>query len=329
MRYIGKPFFHSYGYGVKQPVNKEEIKHSQNANLLMNSALLKETFLQKTKKKSTKESSMEKAGQKQASNQFISKLLNEFPTKQSFLHSEKIIQRGSLHVPADKFQEYGTIGRNPSPQPYPRLPSLGKKTLPRGISEDKKGGVNSYLQRERFKRYLDSSNKMTWESMERLNKDDLKELTKAEFDPNIFLDPQTEEDKKYLEQLGVITTPQKPEKTNFLQVAEIQGRPRSRSPRVDHINRPLTELNEDKKRTAMRHIPMTPTTKSPLHGTLPTTNAASRVTTTHQGFAGRVAQNSRSKSRNKNERQRARELSVENQAKRHQQLIQMLKHKIN
>lgn len=336
MKFMGKPFFHGYGYGAKVAVNKEEIKISQMPpTLIMQSSLMKESFLQKTKKKSTKDKSANKV---QPSPEFIEKLLKEYPNKYSFQTGGAATidkQRNSLQVPSSSKEYGGSFSRVPSPQPVSRLPSLGKKMATRVTSEDKKIFSSSYLQRERFKRYLDSSQKVTWETMERLNKEDLKELIKTEFDPSSLLNPQSEEDKRYLIQIGVNQPPKSQPKTNFLKVADqIQAKSRSRSPAGPNINRPLSELAPHKKNSSKKKLDKSGTSipKSPQH-TIPGTTAVSRVvTTSNQLNAQKPSQNPKSKSKTKGvskERLRARELSIENQAKRHQNLIAMLKNKLS
>lgn len=340
MTFLGKPFFHSYGYGAKQPVGKDDAKNMQmNPTLVMQSLTLKDKFLQKTKKKGARDGSRDKSANKNpVNNEFITKLLNEFPPKKSYLgdvKSSKTKQRNSVGKSLPIQYEYGVLSRQPSPTPHSRLPLLGNKAFSRVTSEEKKNMATSYLKRERLKRYLDSSNKMTWETMERLNKEDLKELTKADFDPSSLFHPQTEDERKYLIQLGVLSSKDiRPDRMNLLQVTEPISTASSKSPAMIHaINQAFSDGKKEKRSDSKKsfHKADTSPVKRSLQPVLPVTNTVFRESSAQKARGG-SSQNMTSKSKAKgvsNERQRARQLSVESQAKRHQQLIHMLKNKIS
>lgn len=60
---------------------------------------------------------------------------------------------------------------------------------------------NGYMQRERLRRFIDQSKKVTWETIEKLNEKELKGLTNQNVDLKAFLEKPTEEEARYFSSL--------------------------------------------------------------------------------------------------------------------------------
>jgi hypothetical protein len=96
-------------------------------------------------------------------------------------------------------------------------PPSGGLTIPSATANSRNGMVvgpmprsqepnrDGYLQRERARKMMDNSKKITWEALEKLGDAELRGLTNIEFDPGELIGPQSEHDKKTIEeyQLGL------------------------------------------------------------------------------------------------------------------------------
>jgi hypothetical protein len=196
MHFLGKPFFHSYGYGANQPVAEKNERKIQQSALTMHPEKLREGLVKIDKSKV----SVDKKQKHHMSMEFQQAFLKKKPSlkgqKKHFSNSFAQVSGDPDSDEKDHFQ---------TQQPHGRLPSMPKKLkVFRLPSEEKKAFANSYLQRGRLKRYLGSEKKMTWEAIERLNRDEIKGMLRDEFDPRSLLAPETKEDREYLKTLGIV-----------------------------------------------------------------------------------------------------------------------------
>lgn len=330
MKFLGKPFFHSYGYGADQPVSKVEEKIPRPVALTMPPEKIKEVLNQISRRQASAERRSRDSQRRSTHNKLKSSTSQS--KRQSLKPSDQISKSSTLGL-----QNIGTLREEKrlSQQPQSRLPSLPKKVVvTRTISEEKNRINSSYLQRERFKRYLDSTKKVSWEVIEKLNKEELKGYTKEEFDPRSLLTPQTDEDRQILKNLGVVgianslPMPTIPAE-RFIGTGLAHGnyRGRSKSPMPANL-KPLSELKKEmnQKKSSEKKANLSPIVPEGLPKSAGHSKHQSLFTAQRTIAKTLPSDNSVSKKRgSSNDKSRGKHLNIDSQLKRNDQLMEMLK----
>ena len=197
MQFLGKPFWDSHAFGLKQPASKENVKISPPQ---------KEIFFKVPKRLNFEAEPISRRFEtSQKEPKYIDRTNNPSPNTSSKIRLEAFIKENPIILDTSTFKKGSRVEKNYQAKNRNQNSSLNNHNSfnqSRSESKERDSSKNSYLEKERARKFFDQTKKITWDNLEKMNGKEMIGLSKVDFNPKKFLNSPNEEDNVYMKYYG-------------------------------------------------------------------------------------------------------------------------------